>query len=161
MTFKKQCVDRFNIPLEGYGWVYLPHYKVARKAASALIRCSSMIPADRQKELKDTVLKFWDEYGPEINAKDLERDDAKKDNWNLILDKCSILMDHFKGPDFIEHANSAIQQLTKTVILDDKGQETWPDLESFIKEWRQHFLDHVDPKFLSELWTVDGEIYSR
>lgn len=154
MTFKKQCVSRFNIPLEGQGWVYLPHYKVARKAASALIRCADKIPEHRQKELKATVLKFWDEYGSEINP-------DKKDDWDSIVEECSVLVDHFKGPDFIEHANSAVQQLTKVVILDDKDQETWPDLEAFIREWRQHFLDHVQPQFLSELWTVDGEIYSR
>lgn len=159
MTFKKQCVGRFNIPLEGQGWVYLPHYKVARKAASALIRCSNVIPADRQVVLKDTVVKFWVEYGSEINAELAEKD--LEENWDAITQECSTLVDHFKGPDFIEHANSAVQQLTKTIILDDKGQDTWPDLEAFIKEWRQHFLDHVEPKFLSELWTVNGEIYAR
>ncbi|KAI9358816.1 hypothetical protein BD770DRAFT_69533 [Pilaira anomala] len=181
MKFKKKCVNRFNIPLEGRGWVYLPHYKVAKKAASALIRSADKIPQDRQQVLKDTVLKFWKEYGKEVKEKEEEEEgfneEGKKEkegsneeekeevyseeDWNRILEKCSLLEDHFRGPDFIEHGNSAIQQLTKNSVLNEKGQETWPDLEGFIKEWRQHFLDHIDPQFLSELWTVDGDIYTR
>lgn len=170
MKLKKQCVNRFNIPLEGRGWVYLPHYKVAKKAASALIRSADKIPQDRQQVLKDTVLKFWNEYGKEVKEKEAIHSDKEeeetvdednKEDWNTILEKCSLLEDHFRGPDFIEHSNSAIRQLTKNCLINDKGQETWPDLEGFIKEWRQHFLDHVDPKFLSDLWTVDGDIYTR
>lgn len=174
MNFKKQGVKRFNIPLEGHGWVYLPHYKTAKKAATALIRSADKIPENRQQELKDTVLKFWKEYGKEVEAEKEakeegaenkeettdEKQDTKAD-WNTILEKCSLLEDHYKGPDFIEHGNSAIQQLTKNCVLNDKGQETWPYLEKFIKEWRQHFLDHVEPKHLSKLWTVDGDIYTR
>jgi predicted nuclease with TOPRIM domain len=174
MKFKKEGVKRFNIPLEGHGWVYLPHYKVAKKAASALIRSADKIPQERQQVLKDTVSKFWEEYGREV--KELEKEEAgesereaeteaeteaEEDDWNTILEKCSLLEDHYRGPDFIEHGNSAIQQLTKNCVLNDKNQETWPDLEGFIREWRQHFLDNLKPKHLSELWTVDGDIYTR
>lgn len=159
MAFKKKCVNRFNIPLEGRGWVSLPHYKVARKAASALILHADVIPANRQAILQKTVSTFWDEHGSEVDAELVKKD--SEEHWDAILQVCSTLVDHFRGPDFVEHANSAVEQLTKKVVIDDKGRETWPDLESFIKEWRQHFLQHVKPKFLSELWTVDGEIYSR
>ncbi|KAI8082229.1 hypothetical protein BDF21DRAFT_444173 [Thamnidium elegans] len=182
MKFKKQCVNRFNIPLEGHGWVYLPHYKVAKKAASALIRSADKIPQDRQQVLKDTVLKFWNEYRKEVKEKEAIHSDKEEEitsgnkgeetvteetvgdgneDWDTILEKCSLLEDHFRGSDFIEHGNKVIQQLTKNCVRNDRGQETWPDLEGFIKEWRQHFLDHIDPKFLSELWTVDGDIYTR
>ncbi|KAI7892145.1 uncharacterized protein EV154DRAFT_505770 [Mucor mucedo] len=159
MDFKKRCVREFNIPLEGRGWVSLPHYKVAKKAASALKMHSNVIPADRQVTLKTTVFDFWEKHGSEVDEELAAKD--TEENWDSILEVCSTLVDHFKGPDYIEHANSAIEQLTKTVELDSEGRETWPDLEDFIKDWRRHFLRNLDPEFLSELWTVDGDIYTR
>lgn len=159
MKFKKAGVKRFNIPLEGQGWVTLPEYKVAKKAASALIRSSDKIPAARQEVLKETVTNFWKKHGQEVRkANNLEIEEG---DWDAILNTCSELEDHFKGPDFIEHGNSAIQQLTERVEFNDKKQETWPDLEAFIKEWRQHFLDHINPQFLSDKWSVDADIYTR
>jgi hypothetical protein len=160
MRLKKEAVKRFGIHLEGHGWVYLPHYKVAKKAASALIRSSDKIPVDRQQVLKDTVMTFWKEYGNEVKEKN-GVDKAKEDDWESILQTCYVLEDHFRGPEFIEHGNSVIKQLTKTCVYDKEDRETWPDLESYIKEWRQHFLDHVKPQFLSDKWTVDGEIYTN
>lgn len=158
MKFKKAGVKRFNIPLEGQGWVYLPEYKVAKKAASALIRSSDKIPPARQEVLKETITSFWKKHGQEVKKGEVKE---TEDDWDSILNTCFELEDHFKGPDFIEHGNSAIQQLMKRVEYNDKEQETWPDLEMFIKEWRQHFLDYINPQFLSEKWSVDGDIYTR
>lgn len=152
MHFKKAGVKRFNIPLEGSGWCTFPEYKNAKKAASALIRSSDKIPPERQQVLKSTVIDFW---------KDYDKKQYKGDDLDDILKECSELVDHFKGPNYTEHGQSAIQQLTSNCILNDKGQETWPDLEDFIKEWRQHFLDNLKPKHLSKLWSVDADIYTR
>ncbi|GAN05125.1 hypothetical protein MAM1_0082d04594 [Mucor ambiguus] len=152
MNFKKAGVKRFNIPLEGSGWCTFPEYKNAKKAASALIRSSDKIPQKRQQVLKSTVLDFW---------KDYDKKEYKGDELDDILKECSELVDHFKGPDYLEHGQSAIQQLTNKCVLNDKGQETWPDLEVFIREWRQHFLDNLKPKHLSKLWSVDADIYTR
>ncbi|KAL7317493.1 hypothetical protein PS15m_003847 [Mucor circinelloides] len=152
MSFKKAGVKRFNIPLEGSGWCTYPEYKNAKKAASALIRSSDKIPKERQQVLKAIVLDFW---------KDYDKKEYKGDDLDAILKECSELVDHFKGPDYMEHGQSAINQLTSKCVLNDKGQETWPDLEAFIKEWRQHFLDNLKPKHLSKLWSVDADIYTR
>ncbi|KAI8055553.1 uncharacterized protein B0P05DRAFT_581702 [Gilbertella persicaria] len=149
-AFKKQGVARFGISLEGRGWITLPHYKKAKKAASALLRSSDKIPLDRQTVLKDIVVQFWQEEHPDDTTTDFD----------CLLRECSELQDHFKGPDFIEHGQEAIRQLTQQCIIKD-NKETWPDLENFIKEWRQHFLDHVQPKHLSPLWTVDASIYTH
>ncbi|KAG0747487.1 hypothetical protein G6F16_008570 [Rhizopus arrhizus] len=149
-TLKKQFAKRFDIPLEGKGWVDLPEHRKARKAASALLKASDKIPKDRQLVLEMVIKNFWKE--------NYENETV---DWQTVLKECSEIKDHFKGPDFIEHGNSAIQQLTQNHIVDENGLDFWPDLERFIKEWRQHFLDHMKPKYLSKLWSVEGEIYSR
>ncbi|KAI7903317.1 uncharacterized protein BX663DRAFT_433862, partial [Cokeromyces recurvatus] len=151
IKLKKECVKRFNIPLEGKGWIYLPEHKKVKKAASALIRSSDKIPKERQEVLKNIITEFW-------NA---QHNNNKEEEWNTILKKCSTLIDHYKGPDYIEHGQSAVQQLTVNLVINEKGKETWPDLEAFIREWRQHFLDHLKPRYLSSSWTVNGDIYTH
>ncbi|KAI8993525.1 hypothetical protein BDB01DRAFT_716015, partial [Pilobolus umbonatus] len=151
VKLKKKIASRYNVPLEGIGWISLPEYKRVKKAASALIRSSDKIPKDRLLFLESTVRDFWVSYE---HKKD-------EDDWETVLSKCSLLEDHFRGPDFREHGDIVITDLTKNMTLNEKGEETWPDLEAFIKQWRKHFLDHLKPSHLSSLWTVDGDIYSR
>lgn len=84
--------------------------------------------------------------------------------WSAVLEECSRLEDVYRGPDFVEHGTFVIQQLMKMehgIVESAAGMQRWPHLETFIKLWRQHFLDHVKPSFLSERWTVDGEIYNH
>ncbi|KAI8881846.1 hypothetical protein K501DRAFT_222197 [Backusella circina FSU 941] len=148
LQLKKQCVKRFDIPMEGKGWIHLPLHRTVKKAASALLRSSDKIPEERQKVLRMTIEDF-------CNQDDTERNE----DWQTTLLRCSELEDHYKGEHFIEHGDSVIQQLTENEVI-SSDRTRWPDLEKFIKEWRQHFLDHLEPKFLSEKWTVDGPIYA-
>ncbi|KAI8988628.1 hypothetical protein BDF20DRAFT_856852 [Mycotypha africana] len=159
IQLKKDCVKRFGIPLEGEGWIYLPEHRRAKKAANALIRSSDKIPLHRQKELTETILNFWQKE--KISESEKSDGNTKEEAWKNILQSCSELVDHYKGPDFVEHGKKAIQILTERTEYNDKNQEIWPDLEAFIKEWRQHFLDYLQPKYLSELWTIEGDIYTR
>lgn len=149
-TLKKQCAKRFGIPLEGKGWVDLPEHRKARKMASALLRFSDKIPKERQLSLETDIKDFWKKtFATEIV------------NWQETLKECSEFEDHYKGPEYIEHGQDVIQQLTQKCIVNQDGLEFWPDLEDFIKEWRKHFLDHLKPKHMSMLWSVEGEIYTR
>ncbi|KAI8384983.1 uncharacterized protein BYT42DRAFT_564288 [Radiomyces spectabilis] len=149
MKLKKHYVKHYEIPLEGKGWISKPKNRYARKAATALLRCSDKIPADRQQVLKQAVIDF-----------SAEQEDWRDLSFEEKLERCSELTDLFQGPDFVEHGEYVIGQLMlQKVIIDSK--ERWPDLERFIKEWRQHFLDHLKPKHLSPRWTVDSDIYTN
>ncbi|KAL0082081.1 hypothetical protein J3Q64DRAFT_1721679 [Phycomyces blakesleeanus] len=144
LKLKKQLVKKYDIALEGKGWIQRPDYRAARKAAAALLRAPEKIPQSRIEELTTTVDSF---------AKGEGWTDLK---WTDILSKCSELKDTFQGPDFVEHGECVVGQLMQNT--NDRGR--WPDLEEFVKQWRQHFLDHLKPKFLSSRWTVDGDIYT-
>lgn len=148
------------MPLEGKGWVQVPENRMARKAASALLRKSDKIPPSRQEELKAIVQQFWE-------AKKSGACNDKKENdtewttldWDQVLSKCCELKDVYPGPDFVEHGQAVVKDLMANAYVDEHGKERWPDLESFVKQWRQHFLDYACPKYLSKRWTVDGDIY--
>ncbi|KAI9019486.1 hypothetical protein CLU79DRAFT_757415 [Phycomyces nitens] len=143
LQFKKQLVNIYGVPLEGKGWIQRPDYRAARKAASALLRAPEKIPQSRIQELTTLVEGFSNEKG----WTDLK--------WTEILERCRGLEDTIKGPDFVEHGECVVGRL-----MGAKENERWPDLEGFIRQWRQHFLDNLKPKYLSPKWTVDGDIYT-
>jgi len=62
--------------------------------------------------------------------KDFTDEDLKE-----LLDK-----DPYDFGDFIHHGKIVIAQVT--------------DIEEFVREWRQHFIDKMSPKFLPSYWTV-------
>ncbi|KAF7729317.1 hypothetical protein EC973_004573 [Apophysomyces ossiformis] len=145
-ALKKQFAKIYDIPLEGKGWVQVPENREARKAASALLRHPN-IPEKRREELADIVKNFqkpeWADW-----------------DWEKILTTCCELKDQFQGPDFVEHGEYVVAQLMKSQEIRE-GKTVWPDLEIFVKQWRQHFMDHLQPKHLSERWSVDGDIYTH
>ncbi|KAI9497203.1 hypothetical protein BDB00DRAFT_19669 [Zychaea mexicana] len=174
MTYKKNLATKYDLPLEGKGWVRVPENRIARKAATALLRAADKIPPGRLEELKNTVTAFWERKKQDATAVDISDTatsatatltesaaDWKSLNWDHVIQRCSELQDVFQGANFVEHGQGVVQQLRVYKILDNDGRERWPDLEVFIKQWRQHFLDHSKPQYLSERWTVDGEIYTH
>ena len=178
-SLKKKLATKYELPLEGKGWVRVPENRTARKAASALLRAADKMPSQRKEELEKIVKDFWEQKkqeSPTMEAIQIvkkykeEKERCNNDesvgwqalDWKQVLEKCCDLQELFQGSDFIEHGQGVVQQLMFNKAVDDNnGKERWPDLEDFVKEWRQHFLDHSKPKHLSERWTVDGEIYTH
>lgn len=154
-TFKKQIAAEYDMPLEGKGWIKCPENRTARKAASALLRGGhDKIPLDRQNALTEIVQKFWSSYSASA-------EEEKNLPWEDILQRCCDLKDVYPGPDFIEHGRGVTEQLLKKKQMDPlTNKERWPDLETFIKQWRAHFVEHAQPLHLSARWTVEGEIYN-
>ncbi|CAO3638899.1 unnamed protein product [Cunninghamella echinulata] len=153
IKLKKEIVQQYDCPMEGKGWIHSAENRYVRKAATALIKFKDKLPESRTKELEEKVKAY---QSSSTTLKDL--------SWDELLNTCCQLKDMYHGPDFIDHGTYVIQQLMekekKTIIVNDQEQEQWPQLESFIKLWRKHFLDHLQPKYLSNKWTIDGEIYN-
>jgi hypothetical protein len=156
---KKELAKQYDCPLEGKGWIHSVEKRQARKAAAALLRFPDKIPENRQKELA-LVVKEYQMAQMEQEQKQERLDD---DKWRAVLEKCSQLEDVYRGPDFIDHGTYVIRQLMdkEHILSTNDGKDRWPELETFIRLWRQHFLDHLEPKYLSTRWTVDGEIYNH
>ncbi|CAO3614716.1 unnamed protein product [Cunninghamella blakesleeana] len=179
IKLKKEIVKQYDCPLEGKGWIHSAENRYVRKAATALLRCKEKLPENRIKELEDKV-KAYQSSTPYVSSSALpplstsssesssELVDEIKEvpltdlSWDDLLNTCSKLKDMYHGPDFIDHGTFVVQQLMgKGKTMDETTfNERWPELESFIKLWRKHFLDHLQPKYLSKKWTIDGEIYN-
>ncbi|ORY97921.1 hypothetical protein BCR43DRAFT_490557 [Syncephalastrum racemosum] len=151
MALKKALAVKYDVPLEGKGWVMVPENRIARKAASALLRPDSVkkIPEARLAELKRAV---------EAYCQDKEEWNCLP--WDQILVKCCELKDMYPGPEFAEHGQTVVSELMKEELIED-GHTRWPQLEQFIREWRLHFLKHAQPKYLSSRWGAENEIYTH
>lgn len=66
--------------------------------------------------------------GKEPDQNDLEQLHHAKNGYNF--------------DSYIPHGKGVVEQLS--------------DIEAFIREWRQHFLDKMKPQFMPNMWKVDG-----
>ncbi|XP_065674256.1 exonuclease 3'-5' domain-containing protein 2 [Hydra vulgaris] len=103
-----------------------------RSAAKALFNQKSKIPYLRKIEL-ETIIK--DYYGVETISENLLRDAL---NMNVKITNESFQYLHG-------------EKVVKDIIREDR-------LFNFIRMWRQHFLDVMQPKYMPELWSVDHNI---
>ncbi|KAI8077885.1 uncharacterized protein BX664DRAFT_343729 [Halteromyces radiatus] len=159
---KKELMKQYDCPLEGKGWINSAEKRQVRKAATALLRFEDKIPQQRRDELILVVKEYYDRHENQNEPISYD-DDGRIMAWKTILEQYSRLEDVYRGPDFIDHGTCVIRQLMEKgkITSEDGKQERWPELENFIKLWRQHFLDHLEPKYLSASWTVNGEIYNH
>jgi hypothetical protein len=148
---KKKIAIDFNMPLNGsnQGRIKLYNNIKIKKAASALNRIG--IPEDRMRELKNIVF-TWHQQAT---------DKTKNDKWDNIIEKALMLPDYERNDDFVEHGRYVVNQLLKDYhyLENDSTKKRWPKLEDFIYLWREHFLKNMEPKFLSQLWKVNNNIY--
>ncbi|KAJ2955760.1 hypothetical protein NQZ79_g8283 [Umbelopsis isabellina] len=147
--YKNSIVRENEMPLEGSGWILTPENHVVRKAASAIIKYRDGklpgMPLERLNQLESVV----NTYKADLNV------DESFDN---VLLAAIELTDRHKGPHFIEHGEYVVAKLMEEEVTSE-NQVRWPDLEAFIKSWRRHFLTYCDCKYLSDRWSIDGNIY--
>ncbi|ORX89316.1 hypothetical protein K493DRAFT_318784 [Basidiobolus meristosporus CBS 931.73] len=150
IQYKKALVENHSAPLEGTGWILHPEHRSVSRAASALIKNRTKIPAGRVEELESIVLNWWRQSHPESVALD-----------NDILNQAVELPDREKSQHFKEHGEIVVEQLMKHAMVTEEGHERWLDLEAFIISWRKHFLQCVQPRYLSPNWSVEQSVYNR
>jgi hypothetical protein len=137
------------MPLEGYGWILTPENHAVRKAASAIIKYRDGklpgMPQERLNQLESVMRSYMAR---------LKVDDRFED----VLLEALELTDRHKGPQFTEHGEYVVDKLMKKEVTSE-NQVRWPDLEDFIRSWRRHFLTYCNCKYLSDRWSIDGNIY--
>ncbi|CDS10446.1 hypothetical protein LRAMOSA03122 [Lichtheimia ramosa] len=149
-AFKKSLALEHDMPMEGKGWIVIPEHRTMRKTASALISAANKMPIDRRQQLEQIIYEYWMQNAGWENL-----------SWGQVLEKCTDFKDMERGPDFIEHGQGVVQHLMSNMYMNQENKERWPDLEKFIKQWRQHFLDYAQPSHLSSKWSVDSDIYTN
>lgn len=134
---KAKLCDKYDAPLTGRGWIKYPGHSAIRAAGAALLRYTDDIPPRRIEELQHVIMKHY-------------KLDTKTDITNDILEETLNLKSLEKGDGFEEHGKIVI-----SAILREEGEDGFA---RFVRFWRQHFLDHMQPQYLSKNWNVNDPV---
>lgn len=88
------------------------------------------------------------------------KDKIPLERQEFLLDKVRNYLKREPQPDDLEELQSKNPYEFRTFI--QHGElvvNKITDVEKFVQEWRQHFLDKMKPKFMPDNWRVDRTVY--
>ena len=112
------------------------HLHQVRSAALALLRWKDTIPAEKLKEYDSMVRNHLNVTSGELSKEKLQE--------AIDIEYQIANPNYIAGPEWV----------VRSLHSDDIK------LERFIKQWRQHFVSTVQPKFLPYGWSVDAPVTS-
>lgn len=133
VVFRKELAERFRVPESGLSPTLADNQlRKLASAARALLNTAHKLPTWREDELLTLIIDHLDRWP--------EQEDLKK----------------------------LVQIWPSSRVLQDQGYPTMSayivaqlsvnELNDFCKEWRKHFVETMDPKFLPENWSVDRDL---
>jgi hypothetical protein len=125
---KEKIGEEHGMPVNGTGIKYDKDAGRAKNAAHAILVHGDKIPPDRLTELYLRVSTY---LGREVGQEDLNTLTTKE-------------LYNFKS--YVHHGQYVVSKMAEDQI------------EPFVRKWRQHFIDTMQPKFLPKNWTVDRSI---
>jgi hypothetical protein len=122
---KKEIGEEYDMPVHGVGIKYDEKMAKVKSAAFAILNHGHKMPVDRLNELYKRISDY---LGKEVNQEDLD---------SLIIKET------YDFKEYVHHGKHVVSKIPL-------GQ-----IEPFIKKWRQHFIDTMQPKLLPKNWSVD------
>ncbi|KAJ1959992.1 RHO1 GDP-GTP exchange protein 2, partial [Dipsacomyces acuminosporus] len=166
VRFKKHLEACFAAPLEGLGWVEQADIgRAGRAAAAVMAPNAAKIPGARREELKATVrsavYERVDLFGREsqllINQSTVDGSDIIEQR-GVLRELCS-MKPRTRGPGFQEHGEIVVTQLehkaTSAAMCATCREMAANGVQELVFEWRRHFVEHAQPRFLPNHWVVD------
>lgn len=134
-NLKKEVSYLYNAPLEGFegdikGRKYSKKIARAKSYSRAIIKHGNKIPKERREEMLAWLEEF---VGDKITEESLH---------DMIMN----LHPSTKNEMYVHHGKIVVDKL-----LSDGGNQS---IQEFCIMWREHFVNHMDPKFLPELWSL-------
>lgn len=127
---KQEYSIKYSIPLEGEPWVHYIENKAVKAAAKALLTSRQYIPAPRIAELEQVLRSHF--HTEHITPS--------------LLEEAVALPLTSKGPGFREHGQVVVEAMSEAELID------------FVREWRAHFLEYAQPRFLSANWRAENDV---
>jgi hypothetical protein len=142
MRYKKeQIVDKYQIPVHGTGITRDVNVVRATRNANALKNFSDRLPETRFKELVLQVNEFLGKTeNLDVTPTDEELDEIMRRN------------DLVGVEEFESHGEQVVSKLIQEPLANDDFEQVEENLNEFCISWREHFLETMKPKFMSEHW---------
>jgi hypothetical protein len=128
---KKEIGEEYGMPVGGMGAKYDKKSAGAKTAAHAILQHASKMPPARLEELYERVRVH---LGREATIDDLQQ----LTNKNLH---------DFR--DYVHHGKYVVSKIPTDGI------------EEFIRRWRKHFLETMQPRFMPNNWTVERSVWHK
>jgi hypothetical protein len=122
---KAELGETFGVPLHGVRGERDRERGRAVKRAFALVRYGEQIPEARKEEMR-RLISAWVGRSPLSDAD---------------IREVAGMTERDQAEEIIEHGRHVISQT--------------PDVQGFIRRWREHFLHTMQPRLLPEHWQVD------
>jgi hypothetical protein len=113
-------------------------YRV-KSAALALSRWKHKLPCETIQQYQTLVRNYLNISSHDISLEQLQL--------------AAAVEYRIPNPDYISGPQFVIQQS----LLRDQDDD---EVEQFIKDWRRHFIDTVQPRFLPQGWSIDSPVMS-
>ena len=130
-AFKKQLAAQYGVSLQGVGWYSDRELAKVIMYAKTLRNHGDKIPAAKKQTLIEPLRVYF-----------------KKDD---ITDEDLVYAAGLDSNVFTEEYAQHGELIVKMV----------GDIEEFVKTWRQHFLNSMNPKHLPAFWDVNRSIYRQ
>ena len=116
------------------------HLQRVRSAALALLRWRDKLPLAKIDEYNALICHYL-----KISCDSVEELSSKQLQEAIDVDCRMPNPKYIPGPEYVVRS-----------LNNDDGK-----IEEFIKEWRQHFVDTLQPRFLPEGWSIDAPVTSN
>lgn len=128
---KEAIGQEYGMPVGGLGIKYDEACARAKTAAHAILTHGSRIPQPRLDDLYERVRSY---LGREPTTDDLQKVGER----NL-----------YDFRDYVHHGRYVVSKIPADGI------------EEFIRKWRRHFLETMQPKFMPKNWSVERSIWAK
>eukprot|EP00241_Pyramimonas_parkeae_P015316 CAMPEP_0114285810 /NCGR_PEP_ID=MMETSP0059-20121206/5405_1 /TAXON_ID=36894 /ORGANISM="Pyramimonas parkeae, Strain CCMP726" /LENGTH=555 /DNA_ID=CAMNT_0001406773 /DNA_START=243 /DNA_END=1910 /DNA_ORIENTATION=+ len=158
----------FEAPLEGGGKGQVMRYEVderasaARSAARAIAHYTDTMPASRLLEQYQVLQKYMctseisDAHVQECCALEVKHEaPGFVAHAELVVLSLKHTRPDYQGPSSSQHSNIAGGTANSIQSLSEEGREA---LETFVRDWRRHFLASMSPRFLPAHWCVENRV---
>jgi len=153
---KKQIAEEYEEPLNQFSEMQVVKDKVftAQKQCSSLLKHGEKMPTERYSELVSKLQNFIDE---QESYQNLLKEQVGSDQVNQEVIK------------YIEQNSQKLLSLHGKYNWKKKGNcvhgenviKKVSNLKEFIRRWRVHFIETMNPQHLAEAWSVDHLMYSN
>ncbi|KAJ2540012.1 hypothetical protein EV175_006281, partial [Coemansia sp. RSA 1933] len=155
----------FDAPMDGRGWIERKGVSQGRRAAAALLGPQiARIPPPRIQELREVARIAIDTYS-DLFPTDIQHDaDCPPVSLGPCVHHlraiCALPMRE-RGPDYVSHGEIVVGLLTASNTAVDNAAPDMCDacsalvdggVAAFVAAWREHFLEHAQPKRLPDHW---------
>ncbi|KAJ2359220.1 hypothetical protein IWW50_002240 [Coemansia erecta] len=166
VRFKKHLAACFCAPMDGHGWIERRDIgKGGRAAATLMSRSLDKIPSERIDHLRAVVCEVVgqnrDLFSDDVRAliPCVQGDCNGECGGKRVLEELVAMDVRVRGPGFRTHGeivvNAVAAHNTSGSMCGQCKRIASAGVPGLVAAWRRHFVEHADPAYLPNHWSIE------